>query len=141
VARFEIQVVGDEVTERHLNDIADRAADPRPGLRRVADMFRDHERDVFATAGEGTWRPLQPETIRQKGSARPLVATGALMRSLTVRGGGNLQRVTRTQLRFGTKVWYAKFQKKHGRPPIMVGPAEDQRVADILVGWIARGAL
>lgn len=39
--------------------------------------------DAFASGGFGEWKPLQPETIRRKGSDKILIDTGDLRRSIT----------------------------------------------------------
>lgn len=66
-----------------LAAIIDRIDDPRPLLEFLGTRLLEHEKLAFATAGFGTWAPLDPATIRAKGSARPLVDDGDLLRSLT----------------------------------------------------------
>lgn len=38
---------------------------------------------AFVTAGFGQWPALQPETIRRKGSSKPLIDTGQLRRAIS----------------------------------------------------------
>jgi hypothetical protein len=68
----------------------------------------------FESHGRGTWPPLANATREIKAkrgqSQQPLVATGALRRSLEVkRGRGATRSATKTRMRFGTTVWYARF--------------------------------
>jgi hypothetical protein len=93
-----------------------RLDDGRPALTGLVDRILYFQRERFE--GRGTrWRKLSPATQRldrqQHRDPRPLVLTGALMRSLTVRGApGQLLEITPSQLRFGTRIYYARFHKQ-----------------------------
>lgn len=87
-----------------LDGMADRIEEPQPALRAVGDAFRAREKRVFATAAGGTWPLNDPATARRKGTARVLVDTGGLLRSLTQRGAKyHVERVTRDELLVGTR--------------------------------------
>lgn len=77
--------IGADTTDAHqfLERIADRLDDRTGMLELLGDLLVDYETDVFATSGHGTWAPLDPATIAGKGSNRPLVDTGELLKALT----------------------------------------------------------
>jgi phage gpG-like protein len=86
-------------------------------LTSLVDLLLEAERERFAGRGH-RWKPLARSTIQREGHHRPMVLSGRLMRSLTVRGNPDqVVRVTPTTLIFGTRVWYARFhQKGEGTP-------------------------
>jgi hypothetical protein len=87
-----------------LNQVADRVDNLEPALLDAADTFRSREQQVFATAAGGSWDPLDPSTVKRKGSSRVLVDDGGLLRSLTVRGDRyHVERVTPDELLVGTR--------------------------------------
>lgn len=123
---MELQVGVDVRGTRRAAGLCDRLsrrlADGTPALRGIVDSLTDAQAERFAGRGR-RWRRLSPETVRidrQQGrDPRPLILTGTLMRSLTVRGApGQLVHVGPTSLTFGSRVFYAKFQKHMGRNPV-----------------------
>jgi phage gpG-like protein len=109
-----IKAKGDDVASRHLTELAKRGDDPRPAFREIVEDVRSAEADWFASEGRGSWPPLAARTLAAKARAGhaggALVATGALRRSLTVkRGAGAVRSATKRQMKFGTKVHYARF--------------------------------
>lgn len=137
---FVMEEKGGEVAERHLTGLAKRGEDPRPAFRQITDELRLGEAEWFDSAGAGTWPRLSDRTLESKqrqGLPRePLVATGALRRSLTVkRGQGGIRSVTKRQMRFGSRIYYAKFHERGtGVParPILVPltPKTRRRMVD-----------
>jgi phage gpG-like protein len=108
--RVDVVVRGDEQAERLLGRLARRLEDGTPQLLGLVDQLIEAEQERFAGRGI-RWRRLAPSTSRQ--GRRPLVLTGELMRSLTVRGyRGQIVEVRPGQLRFGTRVYYARFHQK-----------------------------
>jgi len=109
----------------HVRELGERAADPRPAFERIGRKLREAEAQWFNTHGAGRWPPLTAETADQKAAqgerAGTLIASGALLRSLTSRSA---VKVKRTELEFGTDVPYARFHQ-YGtrdapkRPPIV----------------------
>lgn len=132
--KVDLVVRGDEQTARLLERLTRRLDDGRPQLLGVVDQLLAAERARFAGRG-ARWRRLAPSTQakdRQAGrDPRPLVLTGELMRSLTVRGHPQQRiEVRRDVLRFGTRVYYARFHHK-GRGGLprrtVVGLTRDQK--------------
>lgn len=80
--RIEVEA---DIAEAHdmLAGIGDRLASPRSLLDQLGEQLGEHAEQAFATDGFGTWAPLAPATVAQKGSSRILVDTGGLLDSLT----------------------------------------------------------
>jgi phage gpG-like protein len=123
---FDIEAHGDETAARVLKGLGKRGADPRPVFQTISEELQFAEGAWFASHGRGAWPPLADRTLSYKASqgqpAAPLIATGALIRSLTVkRGSASRRTITPKQLRFGTRVPYAVFHQKartgHSRLP------------------------
>lgn len=53
------------------------------GLGIMGAYFNNLVKDAFTNNGYGTWAPLEPETIKAKGSSRTLIDKGTLRRSIT----------------------------------------------------------
>lgn len=114
---FAIEAQGDDVAARHLQALAKRGGDPRPAFARIIEDLRRGEVEWFDTHGDGTWPPLAESTralrAKQGRPATPLVLSGDLRRSLTVkRGSRSIRTQTRRQMRFGTKVYYGAFHAR-----------------------------
>jgi hypothetical protein len=125
-----------------LLGFGERADGPKPAFERVADDLRAAQRVQFLT-GAG-WARDKPSTVRQKKAkgqpARVMVATGAAERSYTVKGApGAVARITRTQLTFGSSLYYLRFQTKK-RPPIRATRAMARQAAVRFVNWIVEEA-
>lgn len=73
--------VDTDAAERRLDQVAGRL-DARHLLSMIGDELVDHVEEAFVTGGFGEWAPLDPATIRAKGSSRILVDTGGLLASL-----------------------------------------------------------
>jgi len=74
------------------------------------------EKDPITGRG---WKPLKPATKRAKGHGKILYDSGALRRSLTRRGAGNVWRMSKNMLVIGTSLVQNVHQyanKKRGRP-------------------------
>lgn len=151
---FDIESHGDEQAARLLREMGKRGADPRPVFQQIATELQFAEGAWFASEGAGTWPPLAERTRAWKASqgqpSAPLIATGALIRSLTVkRGSASRRTVTTKQLRFGTRVPYAVFHQKArsghsrlpSRPPLV--PVErqtrKQMVRDVTAFLMGKG--
>lgn len=128
----DVVVRGDRETVALLERLTRRLQDGRPQLLRLVDLLLAVERERFA--GRGTrWRKLRPSTIREHAhhgrGPQPLILTGLLMRSLTVRGAPEQRvEVHPSLLRFGTRVYYALFQKKTRRNPVGFTRAQKKSV-------------
>jgi phage gpG-like protein len=112
--RFSFEAYGDRLVSREILDMGDRALDARPAFRLIVDDFRTFEAERFDSEGDGTWKPLQPQTIAEKArkglDPRILHATGRLRLSLTKKGApGSYSRVYPNFMLFGSTVPYAHF--------------------------------
>src|SRR5215469_398023 len=79
---LDIQLLGDAEVEARLREMGNRALYCEPALDRIIGVFRESERALFQRGR--SWAPNAPSTVARKGRNDPLVATGALERSLTV---------------------------------------------------------
>jgi hypothetical protein len=109
-------VVREREAAQLVSRLARRLEDGRPALVGLVDRILFFQRERFEGRG-ARWRKLSPATrrtdVRQHRDPRTLVLTGALMRSLTVRGApGQFLTITATDLRFGTRIFYARFHKR-----------------------------
>lgn len=108
-----------------LDRLTRRLDDGRPQLLRLVDQLLDAERLRFA--GGIRWKRAQ----RDVGIPGPMIKSGRLLRSLTVRGNPDQRLVVRQQyLTFGTRVYYARFhQRGQGGMPkrVVVGLTRIQR--------------
>lgn len=133
--QVDVVVRGDRQASELVGRLSRRLEDGRPQLLGLVDMLLGAERERFAGRG-GRWRKLAPSTVkkdaREDRDPRPMVLTGELMRSLTVKGYRNQRVEVRPgELRFGTRVFYARFyQKGEGVPKrVVVGLTRVQRKA------------
>jgi hypothetical protein len=115
---FEVDafVTGADRTSALVNRLSQRLADGRPALLGLVDQLTEAEAERFAGRGV-RWRKLAKSTLRIHRRAgrgdRPLILTGTLMRSLTIRSHPlQIVQVRPTSLRFGTRVWYAHFSHR-----------------------------
>lgn len=112
-----ISVRGADTASRHLTALAKRGEDARPAFRSIQRQLRKAEAEWFRRGGRGTWPELDEDTRRIKRreglAPEPLVATGALLRSLTVeRGRGARRSAGKTKMTFGTSVYYGRFHER-----------------------------
>jgi hypothetical protein len=141
---LEVDVVvrGDKETSALLRRLQQRLADGRPQLLGLVDQLTEAEAERFAGRG-ARWRKLAKSTRRIHHRAgrgdRPLILTGTLMRSLTVRGHPlQIVQVRPGSLKFGTRVWYARFSHRGQGVPkrTVTGLSKPQRRT--LVGELRR---
>lgn len=52
-------------------------------LPKIGSLWVSYVLECFKTGGFGSWAPNSAETVRRKGSDKPLIDTGALRRSIT----------------------------------------------------------
>jgi hypothetical protein len=147
VTQVDFEVTGEDIAAKHLLETAIRAKDLRPASRKIRDLLTAGNARNFAAQGAvlgQTWPPLAPSTLARKQGGEIGVRTGALRTS--IQGGrGRSTSATKTQVKVGTKVWYARFfagGTKSGQPPRpIVGATRSQiSVANaILSHWITEG--
>lgn len=147
-----VESKGDEAATQLLRGLGKSAADPRPAFKQIADELAIAEGEWFASRGEGSWPDLAETTIAYKAQhglpPDPLVATGALKRSLIVRSGsGGRRTITQKQLRYGTRVPYARFHARartgYSRMPrrypmISLGISERRRMVKDVRDYLMR---
>lgn len=113
--RVTVEVRGADQAASLLERIG-RRANGRLVLRGLLDDIMAVQRERYE--GKGVrWRKLAASTLatdrRQGRDPRPLIASGELMRSLTVPGHPEqVVKVRPGELRFGTSVFYARFHHK-----------------------------
>ena len=153
--------INSQPAEKALANFQASLADPSadgPALQRVADDFREMIARQFASEGraEGTpWAARKsvgavhelPTTQRAIHESPLLVRTGALQRSLTVRGAaGHVERLEAQSLAIGTSLPYALFhqtgtRRMPARPIIVLSGARSERWVEIVRGGIEEKAL
>lgn len=117
---LDIKIFGDQIVRRKLFRGAAVAGNMRPGLELVADDMMKVIRTNFESQGRrggGAWKGLKPKTLQAKlkrgEGARILIASGALMDSMTVRGDPEQKlRVTGKSIELGS---YLKDAPVHQR--------------------------
>lgn len=134
-----------------LREIAERGVDMRPALKNVREVLKEGNQRQFSSHGsylDEPWPPLSPETERSKGLGSimdTLVRSGDLQASLEG-GRDNIGRVTRSSVRVGTKLFYARFAQSGAgggrrgtepkRPIVGVGRAEQEASERILLDYL-----
>jgi len=118
---IDVQAQGQDAASKRFLDMAKRGEDPRPVFRTISEELRAAEIKWWSSEGEGSWPSLLPETIEAKikrgQPTTPMVITHALVKSLTAkRGSKGVRSATRRQMKFGTRVFYARFHE-HGDFP------------------------
>lgn len=137
------EVVDATAADLMLEGILERIDNPDPLLRYLAGEILDYEAEVFATAGFGTWSPLDPDTILAKGSSRILVDDGDLLADLTsARADVEISGDTVT---IATDHPAAEYLKRGARgmpkrdPAPEPPPARVEKMAEGLLGFIVAG--
>jgi phage gpG-like protein len=132
---IDVVVRGDQEAERLLERLGRRLEDGRPQLLALVDQLLALERLRFMGQGGARWRKLAASTVakdrQQHRDPRPMILTGRLMRSLTERGAPDqFIEVTPGMLRFGTRVYYARFHQRGKGVPrrAVVGATRRDRV-------------
>jgi len=120
---FDMEARGDEAASKLVYGLAKRGEDPRPAFRQIIDELRGVEPVWFSSHGRGSWAPLADRTREAKAKRGqppdPLIATGALLASLTVKRGADAKRTAgKRSMRFGTKTYYARFHRMGEGVPI-----------------------
>jgi phage gpG-like protein len=108
--------INSESVEDSLKVLQGQLSDLSPSMRRIAEDIREMEGEQFASAGAagGTpWAPLAPSTVKRKrGAGGTLVASGALLDSLTgPESPDHVEAAGKLSLEIGTDLPYARFQQ------------------------------
>ena len=117
--RLSLDVYGEEQLERELLRFSAYAGAPQPAFRKIAEDMREQIAEQFESEGKrgsGGWTPLKEATVLAKAAAghdpHILQATRSMMESLTRVGGDHIEKITDSELLFGSKVSYGKFHQK-----------------------------
>lgn len=141
---LEVLATGVNETGKRVDLIGVRALNPQRAFQDILQQLLSKEKRLFET-GRG-WPPDKRSTLARKAreglDPRPLHATGRLERFLATREGQPLK-LDRTELVIGVPagrhdLHYARYQKKHGRDPLIsrrtVSSTAKQILADFLAG-------
>lgn len=140
---LEILATGVNDAGRRIDLIGERALNPQRAFEHILQQLLAKERRLFET-GRG-WPPDAPSTLARKArehlDPRPLHATGRLARFLSTRAGQPLK-LDRTELVMGVPagrhdLHYARYQKKHGRDPLISRRAVSETAKPILADFLA----
>lgn len=83
-----------------------------PALRSMIEEVLEPSVDErFNSSGLGEWAPLAPNTVKRKGSTEILFTSGRLKSSFTSGSGDNVSDVTRSSLRWGSRLPYSLFHQ------------------------------
>ncbi len=83
--RMPIMLLGKEIYAKAMKDMTRLVTTSSAYVEFLNNIGRsatDAIQQAFETSGFGSWAPNTPSTIRHKGSAMPLIDTGALRRSI-----------------------------------------------------------
>jgi hypothetical protein len=137
--RVDLDTSGIAEAYGELSGIARRAREGKAVFDRFARWLMASERTHLQ---RGPFTPLDPDTIRQKGNARPLHASGLLEAALTVwRAPGQKLSIRDESMTFGLKpngdAFYGAFHQ-YGRSvpvrkPLDVPYDAERRLADFLL--------
>ena len=72
----------DKFVEEQFSDVLEGKKDTEKALGLIGLFATNISKKAFTTRGYGTWAPLEPETIEEKGSSAPLIDTGILRRAI-----------------------------------------------------------
>jgi hypothetical protein len=148
VSGIEIDTTGVRAQVAIMGKLGIRGADIRPAYDKVELVYREQGEQLFTSHGRGKWPGLADITVKTKATKgldpRIMHASNVLYRSLTQKKPRNRwRRARKTELRWGTKVFYALFhQEGHGVPVRKVLDIDrdgQSEVAKILGRYITYG--
>lgn len=141
--KLSVQIIGLEDVYRKIIRTAVAPSLARSAMDQVAtELMRIIEQTFLSQGrrGGGSWRFLQPETVRRKirmgQDPRILFATHALFNSLTNRGDPRQKlRVSNTEVLLGSKLPYARKQQE-ARPMIKLTRSDKLRIDKIIADHV-----
>jgi hypothetical protein len=145
---IEIDTTGVRAQVALMRKLGVRGADARPAYDDIEAVLRAQGEKQWATTGHGEWPKLAASTQAYKnthgGDQRIMRASGALYKSLTQKAPrARWRRARKTELRWGTKLYYAFFhQEGHGVPQrkvIDIDPEGSKQIAKVLGSYITYG--
>jgi hypothetical protein len=120
---MEIDTSGVRAQVALMKQLGIRGADARPAFDKVEEVYREQGEKLWGTRGHGGWPRLKESTIDTKNrkglDPRIMRAKGFLYRSLTQKKPrARWRRARKTELRWGTKVFYAFFHQEGRGVPV-----------------------
>jgi phage gpG-like protein len=108
--------INSQTVDDSLSVLQGQLSDLSPAMELIAGDIREMEAEQFASAGSagGTpWAELAPSTLKRKrGGGGILVASGALLNSLTdAESPDHVETIDSLSLEIGTDLPYARFQQ------------------------------
>jgi len=141
-----VETRGVAKTVTDLEKLGDRASDVRRVSEKIRGVYRRSNEKRFG--GYARWKPLDEDTIARKQrdglDTRVERATGALQKSLTAaRASDQVDLRTPQELRFGTTLFYARWQDKGTktqpkRKLISISKADKKTIVGYIERWVAR---
>lgn len=121
--------------DRVVTRVLENTQDTRQALEDVAQAIRDRQADVFRSGNNGRWAPNAPDTVRAKGSSRPLIKNGGLLDSLTRKGArGSRTVITLDRILVGSDLVGGLMADKGARGAPRRDPVPDVTHRE-LQGW------
>lgn len=71
------------VISQQFNAVAEKGKDAETALNIIGAKAQEISQGAFTTRGYGTWKQLDPQTIKRKGSSQILIDKGILRSSIT----------------------------------------------------------
>lgn len=103
------------VVDMAIADFRNDIGDMSPAFRLIAeDLTEDTMQRFESEGGRGTvsWQQLAPSTVRQRGSAHPILVRDGMLRGSFEKGGaGHVEDVSEKTLLWGSSINYALFQQ------------------------------
>lgn len=143
-----IEARGVDRAAHALHNVGKRGADIKDSSYKVRSIFRNAEKERFASNGRGSWPALKEASrdakARRNLDPRPMRASNALYKALTApRARNQTDHRERDELRFGTDLPYAAVHDEGKSRPkrqlIDLTPAERRKIDVALEKYIAEG--
>lgn len=139
-------------TAHHLESIGERANKAAPAFEKISEELLLNEQGIWKRnggGGAGKWPANTKSTLATKIArhldTRPMRATGALERSLTIKGApGQIRWWNTRQMQFGTSIWYAHFSQDNKNPErkrvvLKILPKARKNIREIILEHLIEG--
>lgn len=143
--KLKLEIDGLGATERNLKEIAYRAMNAKPVLRKINYLMQRGAWEQFSSEGSrgGTpWLKDKMATVKKKAAAgedqRTERASRDLEASLLAGGADNIKRLSAHATTYGTRLHYARFQG-HKRRLLQVTGSDANLWTKMIVEYILSG--